>query len=92
MVRNYLSVDRMFKSLKANRKSALEFMTGEMLHRRLCKFNQTSDWQCRPLRKAQLHYAAMDAIVLSKIFLKLKIEAEKIGEGDDIVWIEDSFV
>lgn len=36
-------------------------MCGHILGKKLCKYNQRSNWSQRPLRLAQLHYAALDA-------------------------------
>jgi len=39
----------------------------------MSKYEQKhSNWHNRPLRKAQLHYAALDAVVALKIWLKIK--------------------
>ena len=40
----------------------------EILNKDLCKFEQISNWENRPLRMRQLHYAALDAYVLLKLY------------------------
>jgi hypothetical protein len=42
-----------------------------LLKKDLCKGEQISNWERRPLRKRQLHYASLDSFVLLKIFDKL---------------------
>jgi len=63
----------MFKAILGTRKSALDFMTQNTLEKKLCKYNQVSDWDCRPLRQGQLHYAGLDAYILIEIYKNLKI-------------------
>ena len=45
----------------------------------LCKFEQMSNWERRPLRQSQMHYAALDAQVLNQIFAVQLKEAQKLG-------------
>lgn len=38
----------------------------------MSKYEQISNWKLRPLRKAQIHYAAMDAFIVAQIYIKLE--------------------
>ena len=46
----------------------------EILGKPLCKYEQCSNWENRPLRECQCHYAALDAIVCCLIYKKLMNE------------------
>lgn len=46
-------------------------MSQEMLDITLCKVEQCSNWDIRPLRQTQLHYAATDALMCVKLYKKL---------------------
>ena len=50
-------------SLKEKRK--------KFLGNKLCKYEQCSNWDNRPLKKSQLHYAALDAIVCLSLYKKM---------------------
>ena len=43
----------------------------QFLGNKLCKYEQCSNWENRPLKKRQLHYAALDAIVCISLYKKL---------------------
>ena len=67
--KNLVEVQKMIKS-KSTR--GLKFMVNEYLQKDFCKFNQMSGWFLRPLRKSQIHYAALDAVAMIPIYELLK--------------------
>ena len=50
---------------------SLKDMCQEFLGAKLCKYEQCSNWENRPLKKRQLHYAALDAIVCITLYKKM---------------------
>jgi len=46
---------------------SLSQLAQEILRKPLCKGEQLSNWESRPLRNSQTHYAALDAWVLTEI-------------------------
>jgi len=56
----------------------------------MSKYEQISNWNKRPLRKSQLHYGAMDAFILLKIYEEMKELFAEIGE--DIERFVDSSI
>lgn len=53
----------------------------KLLCKRLCKTEQISNWENRPLRPSQLHYAALDAHVQLTLWTFL----ESLGRTEDLV-------
>ena len=51
--------------------SSLKVVTEELLGQRLCKVEQCSDWNLRPLSLTKLHYAALDALICIGLFKKM---------------------
>jgi len=49
----------------------LKNMCNEILGINLCKYEQCSFWENRPLKLSQLHYAAIDALVCISLYKKL---------------------
>ena len=60
-----------FKDLKIK---SLSDTVKHFLNVSLCKFEQTSNWEKRPLRLRQLHYAALDAFVLVTLYKIMDID------------------
>lgn len=59
-----LDTNKYFKKVYPKEtRSNLIYITEFIIKRNISKYEQCSGWQCRPLRKAQLHYAALDCVL-----------------------------
>ena len=82
MLRNYININTVFKAVFEQSKNSLDFIVSHLFRtlpiltslasKNLCKYNQTSNWEKRPLRKAQINYAALDAFILLKILQEIE--------------------
>ena len=54
------------------------------LGKKFSKYNQQSCWVQRPLRKGQLHYGALDAVVCVVIIKKMR-EKYKVKEVEIVI-------
>ena len=58
-----------YKYLK--KAKGLKYMCNEVLGIDICKYEQCSFWENRPLKQSQIHYAAIDALVCIFLYKKL---------------------
>ncbi|KAM3128195.1 hypothetical protein pb186bvf_019678 [Paramecium bursaria] len=62
--RNYIDIGNTFKHLNGDSSVRnLAFISQQIIGKPISKFEQCSNWAIRPLRKAQIHYAAMDSLI-----------------------------
>lgn len=72
-IKSFVDITQMFKCLHPNEKySSLSFLCLKFLNRKLSKYEQRSNWNRRPLKKTQVHYAALDAFACVLIYNKIK--------------------
>ena len=50
---------------------SLKLLTEKLFGKSLCKYEQCSNWNLRPLSQCQLHYGALDALICVMIYKKL---------------------
>ncbi|XP_071097529.1 exonuclease mut-7 homolog [Haliotis cracherodii] len=62
----------------------LSELVRQCLGKPLCKVEQMSDWEKRPLRQAQIVYAALDAYVLLEVYKVLTSHARQSGLQVDL--------
>lgn len=71
--KNLIDLGNLFKiKFKDETKSSLAHIVEKLLGKKLSKQERMSDWGRRPLKKFQLHYAALDSYVMLEIFELLK--------------------
>ena len=70
-MRNFLDLGDLFSDLTGNKLTSLQNVCEKVLGENLSKEEQCTDWTHFPLRKAQVHYAALDVVVLGKLFDRL---------------------
>jgi ribonuclease D len=63
-----IDITNLYKAKKSKQCPSLSTLCKELLNIDLCKYEQMSNWNKRPLRLRQLHYAALDAHILLNIF------------------------
>jgi len=81
VIRNHLDLPKAFKGLYPELKqSSLAYICEKITKKPMSKYEQISNWNKRPLRKAQLHYGAMDAYILLKIYEEMKQLLVEMGE------------
>jgi len=69
---SFVDLAELFKErYPEEQQSSLSFIAFSLTGKYLSKYEQRSNWNRRPLRKCQLHYAAMDAYICELLFLKL---------------------
>ena len=66
------------KVLKWNSGNSLANVCKQVLGKQLCKSEQMSNWERRPLRKSQEHYALMDSWIMISLYERLlEVVSEK---------------
>ena len=64
----------------AGPETGLAKVTEKVIGKAICKREQMSNWETRPLRLSQQHYAAMDAFILVQIIQKLGEKGQESGQ------------
>jgi hypothetical protein len=70
-IKNYTEISDKFSEVYKQKTCGLAGICEKIFGKRLSKFEQMSNWENRPLREAQLHYAALDAYILIEVFERM---------------------
>jgi hypothetical protein len=68
-----------YPDFKDNGGLSLAKVCERVMEKKLCKKEQISNWENRPLRYSQEHYGAMDAWVLNEIMIKLITKGKRVN-------------
>ena len=68
---NIIDLIDLYQYKYLDKAKGLKSMCNEILGINICKYEQCSFWENRPLKQSQLHYAAVDAFVCVSIYKKL---------------------
>jgi len=74
-----MDISKIYRLLYPGKKYSLASICEDILKKPMSKYDQMSNWHNRPLRKAQMHYAALDAVVVLVLFEKLRDEIHSRG-------------
>lgn len=78
---SFVDISELFKQkFPTAIQSSLAFIAQSLTGKFLSKYEQRSNWNRRPLRKAQKHYAAMDAFICEILYDKLTNSNVEINE------------
>ena len=79
---NFIDVQSYYSKVCIAAQVGLSKVAKQILNAEICKGEQMSNWEKRPLRLSQQHYAALDAYCLIPILIELaKIGAEKTEQS-----------
>jgi hypothetical protein len=70
-LRSYLDLIDVHKTNRKTNPGGLNNLCEIYYNQSLCKFEQLSNWESRPLRKRQFHYAALDAYICISLYYLL---------------------
>lgn len=83
-IKSYIEIIDSYRALyPTKRPGGLAGIAEDLFGKTLCKVEQLSNWTRRPLRKAQLHYAALDAHIQIYIWKKFKESIQDQGRSPD---------
>ncbi|CAD8072257.1 unnamed protein product [Paramecium primaurelia] len=72
-LKQMIELSQLFKmKFPEEKKTNLSFQCSKLLGKELDKVEQISNWQKRPLRNAQIHYAALDAFICLHLYNQYK--------------------
>jgi len=79
VVKNLVDISKIFRALYPQAKYSLAAICEYFLQKPMSKYEQISNWENRPLRKSQIHYALLDSVIVLVLLKKLKEDATSKG-------------
>ena len=73
---------KVFPDFASRGGSSLASVCENVVKKKLCKNEQMSNWENRPLRYSQEHYGALDAFILTVVVERLEKENKKVKASD----------